>query len=549
VQLVIGIDFDNTIACYDHVFCNVARKLGMLEDGGLLSKSQVKNNLLKQVDGDLSWQKLQGKVYGKYMHLASLFPGVIEFLYLSRLKNYRIVVVSHKSEYGHFDEEKVPLRDAAMKWMQNIGIVDTNTSLLNEKDVYFSSTRELKVKKIQELKCDYFIDDLVEVFNESTFPKSIKKILFEPGQKHSVGNDINIAGSWRQIQKTILDDWNELDVVTVAKNVFPALKVKKADLVKGRGNSRIYKLTAIDDTSYALKIYPDRQLDMRKRLETEYTSCQYLCESGFPVMQACAKNINMNWAVYEWLSGYSIDLVDEEFIDNAVDFIEALYKVSRGRIDKNKFVEASEACLSGNMIIQQINTRLERLKQTDSSELHYFIEHEFSPIFEVLMNQAREKVADLFDTNLDREFQIMSPSDFGSHNAIKEDSGRIMFIDFEYFGWDDPVKLISDFYWHPGMNLSRELKAKWINLVKDIFKSDVSYELRLSAYLPLYALKWCLILLNEFLPEKLINRLNANHQNKKNVNQMLTNQLSKSRTLLNQVAEDIPHYGSTLQTS
>jgi thiamine kinase-like enzyme len=143
----------------------------------------------------------------------------------------------------------------------------------------------------------------------------------------------------------------------------------------------------------------------------------------------------------------------------------------------------------------------------------------------------------------------MSPSDFGSHNAIKEDSGRIMFIDFEYFGWDDPVKLISDFYWHPGMNLSRELKAKWINLVKDIFKSDVSYELRLSAYLPLYALKWCLILLNEFLPEKLINRLNANHQNKKNVNQMLTNQLSKSRTLLNQVAEDIPHYGSTLQTS
>jgi hypothetical protein len=99
------------------------------------------------------------------------------------------------------------------------------------------------------------------------------------------------------------------------------------------------------------------------------------------------------------------------------------------------------------------------------------------------------------------------------------------------------------------MNLSRELKAKWINLVKDIFKSDVSYELRLSAYLPLYALKWCLILLNEFLPEKLINRLNANHQNKKNVNQMLTNQLSKSRTLLNQVAEDIPHYGSTLQTS
>ncbi len=124
-----------------------------------------------------------------------------------------------------------------------------------------------------------------------------------------------------------------------------------------------------------------------------------------------------------------------------------------------------------------------------------------------------------------------------------------MFIDFEYFGWDDPVKLISDFYWHPGMNLSWELKAKWINSVKDIFKSDGSYELRLSAYLPLYALRWCLILLNEFLPDRLINRLNANHQDDNNIKQLLEEQLGKSRILLNQVTEDIPHHGSTLQTS
>jgi thiamine kinase-like enzyme len=549
VQLVIGIDFDNTIACYDHVFCNVARKLGMLGDGGLLSKIQVKQLLLNQKDGDLIWQKLQGKVYGEYMELASLFPGVVEFLHLSRLKGHRVVVVSHKSEYGHFDEEKIPLRDAAMNWMQNIGIVDANTSLLNKKDVYFASTRELKVKKIQELQCDYFIDDLVEVFNEQTFPQTIKKILFEPGQKHLASDNINVARSWRQIQKTILDDWNELDVVVVAQNIFPTLNVKMASLVKGRGNSRIYKLTSINDTNYALKIYPDRQLDSRQRLETEYTSCQYLFESGFPVMKACVNNKNLNWAVYEWISGHSIESVDDEFIENAVSFIESLYKESRGCHDKGKFVEASEACLSGQTIVQQINKRLEHLKETDSLELSDFLQKEFVPKFEMLTNQAREKVADFFDTRLTRELQIMSPSDFGSHNAVKENSGQIMFIDFEYFGWDDPVKLISDFYWHPGMNLSQEFKTKWINSVRDIFKSDVSYELRLSAYLPLYALRWCLIMLNEFLPDRLINRLNANHQNEKNVKQMLEDQLSKSRKLLNQVTEDIPYYGPTLQTS
>lgn len=549
MQLVIGIDFDNTIACYDHVFCNVARKLGMLADGDLLPKSQVKQLLLSQVDGELNWQKLQGKVYGKYMHLASLFPGVLEFLYLSKLKGHRVVVVSHKSEYGHFDEEKVSLRDAAMDWLHEIGIIDTSVSLLSKKDVYFASTRELKVKTIQELKCDYFIDDLIEVFKEPTFPQSIKKILFEPGQKHLGSDGINVARSWRQIQKMILDDWKDLDIVGVAQDVFPILNVKMASLVKGRGNSRIYKLTAVNDTSYALKIYPDRQLDSRQRLETEYTSCQYLVESGFPVMKAYTINENLNWAIYGWLSGHTIDSVDNEFIDSAVGFIKALYTESRGCHDKDRFAEASEACLSGKTIVQQINTRLDRLKKTDSLELNDFLQKEFSPIFEMLTIKAREKVADVFDSRLTRELQMMSPSDFGSHNAVKEDSGRIMFFDFEYFGWDDPVKLISDFYWHPGMNLSQELKAKWLNSVKDIFKSDVSYELRLSAYLPLYALRWCLILLNEYLPDRLINRLTANHQNEMNVTQMLADQLSKSRILLDQITEDIPHYGSTLQTS
>ena len=42
----------------------------------------------------------------------------------------------------------------------------------------------------------------------------------------------------------------------------------------------------------------------------------------------------------------------------------------------------------------------------------------------------------------------MSPSDFGFHNVIKKDD-FLYFIDFEYAGLDDPVKLICDFYCQP----------------------------------------------------------------------------------------------------
>ena len=96
---------------------------------------------------------------------------------------------------------------------------------------------------------------------------------------------------------------------------------------------------------------------------------------------------------------------------------------------------------------------------------------------------------------------MLSPSDFGFHNSIKLKDGRIQFIDFDYFGWDDPVKLTADFIWHPAMNLNKGLKDRWQKAMLEIFKDDKSFEDRLKAALPLYGLRWALIVLNEFLPE------------------------------------------------
>ena len=56
--------------------------------------------------------------------------------------------------------------------------------------------------------------------------------------------------------------------------------------------------------------------------------------------------------------------------------------------------------------------------------------------------------------------QVLSPSDFGFHNAILKESGDLVFLDFEYFGRDDPVKLMADFIWHPGMKLSNLQKRR-----------------------------------------------------------------------------------------
>src|SRR5262249_19275117 len=113
-----------------------------------------------------------------------------------------------------------------------------------------------------------------------------------------------------------------------------------------------------------------------------------------------------------------------------------------------------------------------------------------------------------FATPLPQAARSLCPSDFGFHNALRSPGG-LVFIDFEYFGWDDPVKLCCDFLLHPGMNLSAPLKRGFVEAVLPIYGADARFARRLSLLYPLFALRWCLILLNEFLPERWATRVHA----------------------------------------
>jgi len=79
----IGIDFDNTISWYDTSFREVAMDEGIIDgnwDGK--GKTELRNYLRRQSNGEKTWMKLQGLVYGKYMNSAEMMPGVANFLCL-----------------------------------------------------------------------------------------------------------------------------------------------------------------------------------------------------------------------------------------------------------------------------------------------------------------------------------------------------------------------------------------------------------------------------------------------------------------------------------
>jgi hypothetical protein len=174
----IGIDFDNTIICYDKVFSAAAQQRGLIRDGWVAAKSEIRDYLRSQPGGEVAWQGLQGWVYGKGIREAEIFSGVRDFLVSCRHANVSVYIVSHKTKFGHQDPDRTDLREAARGWMRSAGLLDTPDSGLTSDNVHFEGTLAAKVDRLARLELDIFIDDLVDVFEQPHFPRQTRAILF-----------------------------------------------------------------------------------------------------------------------------------------------------------------------------------------------------------------------------------------------------------------------------------------------------------------------------------------------------------------------------------
>ena len=176
-RLRIGIDFDNTIITYDDVFRAAAEAGGLIAPGFSGNKQAVRDAIRLLPDGELAWQRLQGKVYGKGIGGATMVAGVEMFLRRCQAEACAVMVVSHKTEYGHYDPDSVNLRKAALDWMAGQGLFGGDHAIPLA-DIYFESTRAEKLRRIAALSLTHFIDDLEEVLTDPDFPPDVKRILF-----------------------------------------------------------------------------------------------------------------------------------------------------------------------------------------------------------------------------------------------------------------------------------------------------------------------------------------------------------------------------------
>jgi hypothetical protein len=531
----IGIDFDNTIASYDTLFHEVALRENFISRRWSgCGKTELRNYLRAQPDGEKTWMKLQGLVYGKYMHLAKLMPNVANFLLSCNVRNHELFIISHKTEYGHYYPEHISLRKKALKWMDANRFFDLEYFGIDKRNVFFADTREEKVEKIAHLKCNWFIDDLPEVFEEHLFPLETNKILFG-SYEPLIFSKITVLNSWEKISKNILGQTTDKDITTWANRIMEK-PIHHIEKIAGRGNSKVYKIKTTSEDAYALKQYPNMVTDKRPRLTTEFNTLQLLHQHNIThVPKSIEKSEELNIGLYEWIDGENVVQPNLDDLEQAIAFVKQLHILSQN-IDKNNINIASECCLSVDELVNQIDNRLLKLENNSFQELSTFIETVFKPLW----TEAKDK--SLFYWSIkDRgnllpvEKQTLSPSDFGFHNSIKMDDGSLTFLDFDYFGWDDPVKLTADFIWHPAMNLDKDQKDIWQKAMLEIFNNDKSFEDRLNATMPLYGLRWALIILNEFLPGFADRRKEAGESKSYEIKKARQIQLVKAHTYCEKV--------------
>lgn len=176
----IGLDLDNTVIDYQDAYLQISKifKLKYTD----YSKHKIKSDLVSSERGDYAWQEFQSQLYTIGLDFAKVSKGLMKFLTYCKKEKIEVFIISHKTESTPSEFGNLELRQPAMKWLQRNKIVP---HLIKKEDVYFCNTQQEKIKMINSLKIDLFVDDLDEILIHEDLNKDTIRILFSPTQENN----------------------------------------------------------------------------------------------------------------------------------------------------------------------------------------------------------------------------------------------------------------------------------------------------------------------------------------------------------------------------
>lgn len=278
------------------------------------------------------------------------------------------------------------------------------------------------------------------------------------------------------------------------------------------GNNQIFHIKDVNQ-DFILKKYFQHPEDKRNRLEAEYSFLEFAYkQTPQYVPKPFSKDDSKFVALYEFIDGVKItspEDIKNHHIEACVQFISDLNQPSK--FDNTKINNASEACFSINDHLNAIDNRINELIVMSGN--HEELKEVMNQIHDKWVNIKDRALKDCAMLQISTEKtipldkRVISPSDFGFHNALIQNNGAIKFIDFEYAGWDDPAKLTGDFFGQVAIPINPQYQNFFLN---SCFKEPSFTQLetkRIRLLIDSYKIKWCCIVLNIFISKNLSRRL------------------------------------------
>ncbi len=265
-------------------------------------------------------------------------------------------------------------------------------------------------------------------------------------------------------------------------------------------NSLVIKLVHSDSQYSILKIYPNFSEDKRNRLQNELNFLKFLQANNIKnIPTVYYSNPNSNFTILSWIEGSKLHSSENINLEEIANFI---YLINDSKLKKLDLIQyASEA----NFNIEQTIKLINQIAQNKLNELKKYSEkNDFYNWFNNFLIKdiylTFEEVEDNFLTeNYNYEDKkIISQSDVGFHNILLENKCKnLFFIDFEYAGWDNPMKFISDWILQPDSFFPEQKPLEFFQPLVNSVILDPNWKSNIKPYLLLYRLRWCLIISNK----------------------------------------------------
>ena len=276
--------------------------------------------------------------------------------------------------------------------------------------------------------------------------------------------------------------------------------------VSGGANNRVFCVES-KGQKLLLKCYFHDPLDPRDRYQAEKAFYEFAWGQGIrrtPQPLAWAEP-EKRMGVFNFVEGRKLaaEEVSLNHVEQALAFVREL---NQGRSQAGQLGPGSEACFTLQDHLECVDRRIARLDQIETktdadAQAEHFVQSELSPGWKQVLEWSRSEArqAGLNPSQpIAQAERCVSPSDFGFHNALLGTDGQLRFFDFEYAGWDDPAKLVCDFFCQPQIPVLLDYLDAFVAALDQV-EPQQSLRPRVRLLLPVYQVKWSCIMLNEFL--------------------------------------------------